>query len=311
MPNAVEAIDVSKHYGATFALNGVTAAVPQGQVVGLLGHNGAGKSTLIKLALGLIAPTSGQISILGHAPVAAARKLRTRVGYLPENVAFYGNLTGIEVIRYLETLKNAPQGQGVLLLERVGLCAAAKRRVATYSKGMRQRLGLAQALLGTPELLLLDEPTTGLDPIATRDFYAVMHELRSAGKTVLISSHLLAELEPHLDRAIILGAGKLLAQGSVRELRETVGLPVTVAVRFAKGINGFQHERWLDGMTVRLRPGATDMVEIDVPPGNKMDLMRRLFELPDVMDIDVVQPTLARLYEVVRTGSTPDAGHGS
>ncbi|MHB1247309.1 MAG: ABC transporter ATP-binding protein [Sulfuriferula sp.] len=309
MLNAIETTDICKHYGPTFALNGVSAVVPQGQVVGLLGHNGAGKSTLIKLALGLIAPTAGRISILGHEPSASTRELRTQIGYLPENIAFYGNLTGIEVIRYLETLKKSPKGQGTRLLERVGLGAAVRRRVGTYSKGMRQRLGLAQALLGSPELLLLDEPTTGLDPIATRDFYTIMHELRSTGKTIVICSHLLAELEPHLDRAIILGEGKLLAQGSMRELREMVGLPVTVVVRLAKGSDGLLREDWMSGLPVRLRPGAADVVEVDVPLGNKMEMLRRLIGMQAVEDVDIKQPTLARLYEMV--GTRKMLGEGS
>jgi Cu-processing system ATP-binding protein len=306
MPNTIETTDICKHYGSTFALNGVSAVVPQGKVVGLLGHNGAGKSTLLKLALGLIAPTTGRISILGHEPSAAAHELRTRVGYLPENVTFYGNLTGIEVISYLEKLKKAPKGQGNQLLERVGLGAAVRRRVNTYSKGMRQRLGLAQALLGSPELLLLDEPTTGLDPIATHDFYTIMHELSSTGKTVVICSHLLAEIEPHLDRAIILGEGKLLAQGSMRELREMVGLPVTIMVRLSRESDGFLHQRWMDGLPVRLRPGASNVVEVDIPLNNKMELLRRLVEMQDVEDIDIKQPTLANLYEIVGTRKMPE-----
>ena len=308
MPNAIETSGIGKRYGAAVALEEVSAIVPAGRVVGLLGHNGAGKSTLIKLALGLIAPSAGRLSVLGWEPSAAARALRARIGYLPENVAFYDNLTGAEVIEYLAALKKAPREQGTQLLERVGLGRAAAQRVRTYSKGMRQRLGLAQALLGAPELLLLDEPTTGLDPAATRDFYAAVGELRRAGRTVVISSHLLAELEPHIDRAIILGAGRLIAQGSVRELRERAGLPTTVAVRLANGINGFLHERWLSGLPVRVGPESTGTVEIDVPPAEKLELIRRLMSVPNVADVEVKQPTLARLYEAV--GASRTRGNG-
>lgn len=311
MPNAVEAIGLSKRYGDAFALSEVSALVPEGRVVGLLGHNGAGKSTFIKLALGLIAPSAGRIRVLGQEPAAAARGLRARVGYLPENVAFYEHLTGAENIRYFEALKGAPRGQGAQLLDRVGLGGAAGRRVHTYSKGMRQRLGLAQALLGSPELFLLDEPTAGLDPIATRDFYVTVRELGAERRTVVISSHLLAELEQHIDRAIILGHGRLLAQGSVPELREMAGLPVTVAVRLTNGVNGFLHERWLNGLEVRRHAGEAGVVEIDVPAIRKMELVRQIVNVPNVADVEVRQPTLARLYEAVGSNQASATGRPS
>lgn len=310
MPTAIEVQSVCKRYDQTVALNGVSALVPKGKVVGLLGHNGAGKSTLIKLALGLITPTDGRISVLGQEPSAQSRALRKRIGFLPENIAMYGNLTGTEVIRYLETLKKAPKGQGEQLLERVGLGTVAGHRAGTYSKGMRQRLGLAQALLGSPELLLLDEPTTGLDPIATRHFYSVVHELRSAGRTVVISSHLLAELEPQLDWAIILGEGKLLAEGSIQDLREMAGLPITIVVRLAGESHGFLRAPWLSGLSVRKRSGAANVLEIDVPHRNKMDLVRQLANAADVVDVELNQPTLARLYQVVGTGMAQDEERG-
>ena len=228
MTTAIDVRDVTKRYGDFVALDGVCARIGDGRVVGLLGHNGAGKSTLIKLILGLIAPTRGSIMVLGG---RGGRRLRARTGYLPENVAFYGNLTGREVLAYLGAIKRVPPAEHGALLERVGLVQAADRRVSTYSKGMRQRLGLAQALLGSPGLLLLDEPTTGLDPVATAEFFELIRSCASTGTTVLISSHVLAELEPHLDDALILGAGRVLASGSVQSLRDGAHLPVTFAVR--------------------------------------------------------------------------------
>ncbi len=204
MTHAIDISSLGKQYKGVAALAGVSATVPMGKVVGLLGHNGAGKSTLIKLILGLIEPTSGHVEVLGQSPWGSqAVALRRRVGYLPESVAFYGNLTGTEIITYLAKLKRAPRQQAGELLQRVGLDAARDRRVSTYSKGMRQRLGLAQALLASPELVVLDEPTAGLDPQATRELYEIVAELRTEGHSVLVSSHVLAELEPHIDSALI------------------------------------------------------------------------------------------------------------
>ena len=232
MNNAIEINSLGKQYKGVAALVGVSATVPMGKVIGLLGHNGAGKSTLIKLILGLIEPTSGQVEVLGQSPWGShAVALRRRIGYLPESVAFYGNLTGTEVIDYLAKLKRAPRQQVSELLKRVGLDSAKNRRVSTYSKGMRQRLGLAQALLASPELVVLDEPTAGLDPQATRELYAILGELRAEGHSVLVSSHVLAELEPHIDSALILRQGELLAAGSVSELRRQSGLPGVVVVQ--------------------------------------------------------------------------------
>lgn len=301
MDNTVEVIDVTKRYPTGWALNQVSALFPKGCVIGLLGHNGAGKSTLIKLILGLISPSTGQIRLFGCPPEGhGSRKLRAGVAYLPENVAFYGSLTGREVIEYFAALKQVPRQQGWHLLERTGLTEAANRRVSTYSKGMRQRLGLAQALLGAPELLLLDEPTTGLDPMATLDFYALIGELKAEGKTIIISSHLLAELEPHLDHAVILGHGCVLAQGTVEQMRESAGLPVTISVRTAG--EGMPEMSSLSELGVTVRSQWQSHVELDVPAGNKLLAVRELMKIPALTDIDVREPTLASLY--ARLGTT-------
>lgn len=287
-------------------------AVPSGQVVGLLGHNGAGKSTLIKLLLGLIKPTGGQVRTLGRDPAGHdTRTLRSRLGYLPESVSFYKNLTGGEVIDYLAQLKGAPRREGRQLLARMGLAAAITRRVKDYSKGMRQRLGLAQALLGTPDLLLLDEPTTGLDPMATRDFFALMEELRKAGKTVLISSHLLAELEPHLDRAVILGGGRLLAQGSVSDLRQRAGLPVHIDARFADDSAALLQQPWISEFAGSVWAHGDHSIRLDVSMDRKVEVLRRLSAIPHLVDIRVSEPTLASLYELVDSveAKSPEASH--
>ncbi len=298
MENLIELRGVGKRYGALAALHDVSVTLGAGRIVGLLGHNGAGKSTLIKLVLGLIRPSSGALEVLGQAPWAA-QGLRQQIGYLPESVAFYRNLTGCEVIDYFAALKRAPRAQGRELLERVGLKDAARRRVGTYSKGMRQRLGVAQALLGSPRLVILDEPTTGLDPQATRELYAIVDELRGAGRGVLISSHLLAELEPHIDGALILNQGRLLACGALSELRERAGLPSVTRVRLRPGT---------DARAFADRFGGTDdggSVSIAMPAANKVERMQQLLATQSVADIELEEPTLARLYDWLAAGATP------
>ena len=300
MNHPIECHALAKRYGELAALDGIDARVPHGQVIGLLGHNGAGKSTLIKLILGLIAPSGGRIEVLGQSPWRA-HALRRRIGYLPESATFYASLTGRELLDYLARLKQASRTQVTTLLERVGLAHAADRRIGTYSKGMRQRLGLAQALLGSPELVLLDEPTTGLDPQATRELYRIVGELRADGRCVLVSSHLLAELEPHIDGALILRQGKLLAAGSLHALGEQAALPAQVLLR--------PREPAMSELIARLEMGgllaqtrADGRLELQVPRASKLRVLRELLADPAVVDLDVREPTLAQLYDWLGAG---------
>lgn len=300
MNHPIECHALAKRYGDLAALDGISAVVPRGQVIGLLGHNGAGKSTLIKLILGLIAPSGGRLQVLGQSPWRA-HALRRRIGYLPESATFYGNLSGRELLDYLARLKQAPRAQVATLLERVGLAHAADRRIGTYSKGMRQRLGLAQALLGSPDLVLLDEPTTGLDPQATRELYRIVGELRADGRCVLVSSHLLAELEPHIDGALILRQGKLLAAGSLHALGEQAALPAQVLLR--------THEQAMPELLARLETGGLSAqprpdgrLELQVPRASKLRMLRELLADPAIVDLDVREPTLAQLYDWLGAG---------
>lgn len=227
---------VRKHYGAVHAVDGVDLDIRRGELFGLIGHNGAGKSTLFKMMLGLVPATAGEIRIGGVAVGGRDfRAARRAVGYLPENVVLYDNLTGLETLHFFARLKGAAAADCVPVLERVGLAHAARRRVREYSKGMRQRLGFAQALLGKPRLLFLDEPTTGLDPEAIRDFYATLRELRAEGVTMVLTSHILAEIQERVDRLAIMAAGKMQALGTVQALRERMDLPLNIELRVVEG----------------------------------------------------------------------------
>ncbi|MBI3283575.1 MAG: ABC transporter ATP-binding protein [Burkholderiales bacterium] len=232
----IEARGVAKHYGSLHAVDGVDLSVRRGEIFGLIGHNGAGKSTLFKMMLGLTEPSAGQLLICGTAVGARAfRATRRRLGYLPENVVLYDNLSGLETLRFFARLKGAPLEQCAATLERVGLAHALQRPVREYSKGMRQRLGFAQALLGKPQVLFLDEPSNGLDPQAIRDFYAMLRDLRDQGVTIIITSHILAELQERVDRLAIMAAGKIQALGSVHSLREQMQLPLHLELRLVPG----------------------------------------------------------------------------
>lgn len=232
---AIEVRGVSKHYGAIHAVDGVDLRVEAGEIFGLIGHNGAGKSTLFKMMLGLTPLSSGEILIDGGSVRGSGfRATRRRLGYLPENVVLYDNLSGLETLRFFAKLKGADPQQCAPTLERVGLAHAGTRPLREYSKGMRQRLGFAQALLGEPRVLFLDEPTNGLDPQAIRDFYSVLQDLKAKGVTVLITSHILAELQERVDRLAIMAAGRIQTLGTVQALREQQRAPLRIELHLSE-----------------------------------------------------------------------------
>lgn len=282
-------------YGRFKALDDFTLTLRQGEVLGLLGHNGAGKTTSMKLAMGVIAPTGGTVQVLGENPVGhASDRLRRSIGYLPENVSFYQQMSGREVLNYFARLKGVELSEVDELLERVGLTDAANRRIKTYSKGMRQRIGLAQALLGKPRLLLLDEPTAGLDPQVTREFYAMIDALRKQGVTILISSHVLPGVEAHIDRAAILGHGKLLAVGSLKELREQAELPLTIHVRGNLATEKITPSLKQLGFEIGAR--NEEQFSLHGPEQNKLEVLRYLLDQPGVADFQLVEPSLETIY---------------
>jgi Cu-processing system ATP-binding protein len=235
MPRPIILDHVSKSFGRQPAVRAVDLSLAPGECVGLVGHNGAGKSTLIKLMLGLLRPTEGRVSVLGEDPAhGGGARARREIGYLPENVALYPALSGAETMVFYGRLKGEPPGRARALLDRVGLPPEiARRRVGTYSKGMRQRLALAQAMLGNPRALLLDEPTSGLDPALRQSFYELLRELRGTGTTVLLSSHALAELEGQVDRVVVINQGRKMADGDLAQLRELSGVVPRLRVRLA------------------------------------------------------------------------------
>ena len=280
---------VEKHYDKVKALQGVNLELMPGEVLGLFGHNGAGKTTMMKLILGIINATHGDVTVLDTDPMSAdAFESRRHIGYLPENVSFYDHLTGKEVLTYFARLKKVPKVQIAQLLEQVGLTHAIKRPVKTYSKGMRQRLGLAQAFLGQPKLLLLDEPTVGLDPIATREFYQSVDKLKSGGASIILCSHVLPGVEQHIDKAMIISSGKQLAYGSLADLRQHAQLPVSIKTQ---GLNGALRA------DARFGDFVVNNDELKVPESNKLDIVRQLLAMPNISDIQVEPADLEQVYQ--------------
>lgn len=217
---AISLTGVSKRYGATLAVDDVTLSVAHGEIFGFLGPNGAGKSTIVKMILGLTHPTAGQIEVLGQP--AGSLKARADVGYLPETFRFHDWLTASELLHFHARLARVDADLRAdrvrELLELVGLKDRADDRLSTFSKGMMQRVGLAQALVGDPRLVILDEPTSALDPIGRRDVRDRIRELGEQGVTVFLNSHLLSEVEQVCDRVAIIDHGAIVAEGKLDEL---------------------------------------------------------------------------------------------
>jgi ABC-2 type transport system ATP-binding protein len=303
---AVQTAGLGKRFGARAALDGVDLEVPRGVAFGFLGANGAGKTTLIRLLLGLAEPTAGTMRVLGHEVPRERAAALARVGAIIEEPRFHGHLTGRE---NLQIHAAARQRSSVAridgALERVGLAARADDRVKAYSLGMRQRLGIARCLLADPELLILDEPMNGLDPAGILEFRRLMRELVSEGRTVLLSSHLLDEVEKTCDVAAIVDQGKIVAQGTIHELVR--GGP--------RAIDIVCHSSVQAAILLAAMPGVTRATDhegslrVTLDPDAPVDreivtaLLRRL--LDHGVDVERIAPVAASLEDRFLTMTTP------
>lgn len=281
--------NVHKSFDRTSVIRDVTFDLRPGERIALLGHNGAGKTTLFKMALGFLQPDNGGIAVLGHAPGSGPARVGT--AYLPEAVAFQKALTGREVMTFYARLKGADPRKALELLDRVGLSEATNRKVGAYSKGMRQRLGLAQALIGHPKLVLLDEPTSGLDPVSRQNFYELIEEVAAEGATVLQSSHALTEVEARTDRILILSKGQLVADDTLSALRARARLPIRFRVRGSEDAADRIAER-LGGTRVNGRS-----VDLFCEPEGKVACLASIGELGGLVDdVDMHLPSLDDVY---------------
>jgi len=286
MNTAVSARNISHNFGTCFALDDVSFDLKQGQTMALLGHNGAGKSTLIKILLGLITPSGGEIDILGHNIKKKSSRTTIKLGYLPENVSFYDKLTGEEILTYFAELKGVGKNRVCELIDEFGLGYAKDRALKTYSKGMKQRLGFAQAILCEPELLLLDEPTVGLDPVASQFLYGKIDELKRLGCAVIVCTHELSLIENNIDTALILGKGRCLASGNLGELRYESRLKTRLtSPSLAALVNDSE----------RLASLYTDNALL-LDRENKQDVVQFLTSECGVFDFALKEPGLAEIY---------------
>jgi ABC-2 type transport system ATP-binding protein len=219
----IEISGLTKRYGELTAVDQLDLSINKGEVFGLLGPNGAGKSTTILMMLGLTEPTAGRVTVCGIDATRHPIEVKRKTGYLPDEVGFYDNRTGLENLIYTARLNRIPSGEaaerGARLMKRVGLQDAMNKKTGTYSRGMRQRLGLADVLIKSPEVIILDEPTLGIDPLGVREFLDLIVQLsKEEGLTVLLSSHHLHQVQQVCDRVGIFVSGKLLAEGDIPAL---------------------------------------------------------------------------------------------
>jgi ABC-2 type transport system ATP-binding protein len=255
MAPAIELDGVRVAFGDVVALDGVDLSVAQGEVFGFLGPNGAGKSTAINVLLDFVRPTAGSATVLGHDTTAEPTAVRARTGVLPDGYDVYDRLTGRQHLQFAVDSKGTDDDPDALL-ERVGIAGAADRPAGTYSKGMTQRLVLAMALVGEPDLLVLDEPSTGLDPNGARRMREIIREERDRGATVFFSSHVLGQVEAVCDRVGILRAGELVAVDPIDELRAAVGAGTSLTVELAdpapeRAVSAVADTDGVEGVTAR------------------------------------------------------------
>jgi ABC-2 type transport system ATP-binding protein len=259
----IETKNLTKMYGDLPAVKSLNLAVSAGEVFGLLGPNGAGKTTTILMLLGLTEPSGGSVKVLGLDPGRRPLSVKARVGYLPDQVGFYDELSGRENLVYTAKLNGIPRAEAYRrideVLARVELEEVAGHRVGTYSRGMRQRLGVADVLLKQPELIILDEPTQGLDPEGAHEFLQMIIELKGEGITVLLSSHLLYQVQEVCDRVGLFNRGQMLLEGTVPELARKV-LGGAYRIEIEVEANGHQDD--VDHVLSAL-PGTTDFRRID------------------------------------------------
>lgn len=248
--------DLTKKYGSFTAVDNLNLSIRKGEIFGLLGPNGAGKSTTILMMLGLTEPTAGTVKVCDIDPVTDPIGVKRKVGYLPEDVGFYDDLTGLENLIYTAKLNGIPEDESVqkarVLLQRVGLSEEENKKAGKYSRGMRQRLGLADVLIKNPEVIILDEPTLGIDPAGVKEFLNLIVELSREEKiTVLFSSHHLHQVQQVCDRVGIFVGGKLLAEGDIRSLSK----------QLFEG-NSFITEVIVDPLPHAKEPASGDPVEL-------------------------------------------------
>jgi ABC-2 type transport system ATP-binding protein len=273
--SVIETVNLRKRYGPLEALKGVSLRVEKGQIYGLLGQNGAGKTTLIKILLGIVRLTDGEARLLGEP--AGTVHVRRKVGYLPEDHQFPTYHTGYSLMDFYGSVYGVPadvrRAKIPEALELVGIAGRMHSKIKTYSKGMKQRLGIAQALMHEPELIILDEPTDGVDPMGRKEIRELMGRLKEKGHTIFLNSHLLGEVELICDRVAILQRGELVREGTIAELTKQKGL---YRLRLADGQAFPADVVGQMGYTVREVPEQKGLIEVALADGQLIDPVVKL-----------------------------------
>lgn len=311
--SVLEAKGLTKKYGDFTAVDNLDLTVKKGEVFGLLGPNGAGKTTTILMLLGLTEPTSGKVRVLGLDPARQPLSVKARVGYLPDQVGFYDELTARENLVYIAKLNGLPRAEMDQrvdeVLARVQLTDVADKKVAAFSRGMRQRLGLADVLIKRPRLIIMDEPTQGLDPELAREFLALIRGLKEEGITILISSHLLHQVQAICDRVGLFHRGRMVLEGTVPDLaRKVLGGAYRVRLQ-AKGPAGTL-EKALKGLpdAVNVRRVDGDSFEVEAKSDVRADAARAVISsggklLSLSVETQNLDDIYARYFEEVKHGT--------
>jgi len=301
MNGVIETQDLSKHYGPVIAVDGLTLTLLKGEVFGLLGPNGSGKTTTILMLLGLTEPTSGTVRVLGYDPSRNPLQVKRRAGYLPDSVGFYDDLTARENLRYTARLNGLTRAEADAritdVVARVGLTSVVNRQAGAFSRGMRQRLGLAEVLLKQPEIAILDEPTAGLDPEAAIEFLGMIKELKAQDITVLLSSHLLHQVQAVCDRVGLFHKGKMVLEGTFDSLADRIlGGAYRIKVETSRP----------DGLEPALRaiPGVTNLSQegpgqfkLETQVDCRAEVARRVVSSgADLLGLTLERPSLDEIY---------------
>jgi len=298
----LESKELTKQYGKFVAVDKLNLTVRQGEVFGLLGPNGAGKTTAILMMLGLTEATDGMVRVLGFDPARQPLSVKAHVGYLPDQVGFYDGLTARENLSYIARLNGLPRneaGQRIeAVLTQMGLSHVTNKQVATFSRGMRQRLGVAEVLLKQPQLIIMDEPTLGLDPEAAREFLATIRTLKSEGITILLSSHLLYQVQAVCDRVGLFYQGKMVLEGTVPELAlQVLGGAYRIHIEAKDGVNGFEDTFSRLPGVVRVNRHASQQYELEAKSDLRAEVARAVVEAGGkLLSLNIERPGLDDIY---------------
>ncbi len=297
----IETQNLTKRYGEIVAVDNLNLKIRAGEVFGILGPNGSGKTTTILMLLGLTEPTAGSARVLGFDPMRQPLEVKSRVGYLPDQVGFYDDLTARENLAYTAKLNglSRPVAQRRIAdaLERMGLADVADRRVGTFSRGMRQRLGVAEILLKHPQVIILDEPTLGLDPEAAREFLQIIRAFKEEKITVLLSSHLLHQVQAVCDRVGLFSHGKMVLEGTVPELaRQVLGGAYRVHVR-AVGPDLTQALHKVPG-AVSAQKLDSDLYTVEAQEDIRAEVARAVVQAgASLLSLSLEEPSLDEVYQ--------------